>query len=103
LELEGLSHEDREFEIAKQVVRLAAATAANEAGAPPHVPPHVVAKAALEEAAKQFAPGLLGAPHGLQGNGHGFAAPEPHHDYLHGVAESGRWFRRGNKIIIVGA
>src|SRR5687768_4080357 len=59
LELEGLSYEDQEFEIAKQVVRLGGAAATNAAQAPPSVPPDKQAQAALTTAAQQFAPGLL--------------------------------------------
>lgn len=104
LELEGLSHEDREFEMAKQFIRLASTAAAIAAAAPPNVPPHVAARTALTEAAKHFAPGLVGRLHG------GGGAPPPARasfrdggEPLLGGATSGRWFRRGDKIILVGA
>jgi hypothetical protein len=93
LELEGVSHEDRELEVAKQVVRLVASTAANAADAPPHVPPHVVAQTALANAARHLTPGLLAAQDGGPGLRGGPAE---------GGASSGRWFRRGGKIILVG-
>jgi hypothetical protein len=102
LELEGLSMEDRELEVAKQVVRLAATATSNAAAAPPGEPPHAVANAAVREAARHLAPGLLrglGAPENGRGHdSYGFGrSPEG------GIAQSGRWFRRGNKIVIVGA
>lgn len=93
LELEGLSYEDQEFEIAKQVVRLGGAAATNAAQAPPSAPPEQTAQAALTTAAQQFAPGLLRPG----------TSPSPgqrrgrcHH------RNSGRWIRRGNGIILLG-
>lgn len=59
LELEGLSHEDREFEIARQVVRLGAASVRRAARAPRTAPPAVVARKAFTAAARTYAPGLV--------------------------------------------
>jgi hypothetical protein len=59
LEYEGLSPEDRDFERAKRYVRFAGHAAKKAALAPPQVHPDTVAKAAVEDAAKKFAPGLL--------------------------------------------
>ncbi len=59
LELEGLSPEDRDFELARRYVRFASHAAKKAAAAPPQVDPATVAKAAVVEAAKKFAPGLL--------------------------------------------
>src|SRR5262249_5853290 len=59
LELEGLSQEDAEFEVAKQVVRLASTAGAIASDAPPHVPPAEAAHTALVEAAKAHAPGIV--------------------------------------------
>jgi len=99
LELEGLSHEDQEFEVAKQVVRLAGAAAQNAAQAPASMPPQQAAQAALTAAAQQFAPGLLrsaasqtaGRPEG-RNNGRGCSHKA-----------TGRWVRRGKAIVILGA
>ncbi|HSY25300.1 MAG TPA: hypothetical protein VK841_24410 [Polyangiaceae bacterium] len=107
LELEGLSHEDRELEVAKHVVRLAAATAANAVGAPPHMPPQAVAQKALAEAARQLTSGLVAGPmehhphHHQQRHHHGQGAPMFGAE-AGGCAQSGRWYRRGNKIILIG-
>jgi hypothetical protein len=96
LELEGLSAEDREFEVAKQFVQLAGEAAQNAANAAAGAPPAEAAKTAIVDAARKFAPGLVpalskvgtGASSALaQGNG----------------AAQGRWFRRGNTIVLVGA
>jgi hypothetical protein len=86
LELEGLSPEDQEFEVARQFVRFAGAAAKNAAQAEPQVPPQAAARAALVAAARQHAPGLLrlGAP-SLPG----------------AKKRRGQWVRRGRNIIIV--
>lgn len=93
LELEGLSYEDQEFEIAKQVVRLGGAAASSAAQAPPSAPPMQTAQAALTSAAQQFAPGLLrpgASPSGTQ------QRRKCHH------RNAGRWVRRGQEIILLG-
>jgi hypothetical protein len=104
LELDGMSAEDQEFEIARRFVRLAAATARNAASAPASAEPGTVVRSALLQAARQHAPGLLGR---LRGGAAGSAAASP----LAAAAGrasvgsgriSGRWVRRGNKIIILG-
>jgi uncharacterized protein (DUF697 family) len=89
LELEGLSYEDQEFELAKGVVRLASAAASNAAQAAPSTPPQRVAQAALTEAAKTHAPGLL------RGTQAGSADKCQHQS-------NGRWIRKGNTITLVG-
>jgi hypothetical protein len=62
LEVEGLSREDRDFEMARRYVRFASHAAKRAAAAPPHIDPTTVAKAAVIEAAKKYAPGLLAPP-----------------------------------------
>jgi hypothetical protein len=96
LELEGLTSEDREFEVARSFVRFADAACRNAASAPPDAPPQAVAQAALTAAARQHAPGLLqvaqpATPPGGQGYGNGNGRPR-----------SGRWVRRGQVIVIEG-
>lgn len=87
LELEGMSGEDMDFEVARRYVRLAGAAAQNAAAAPPTMPPASIAKAAVVEAAKNHAPGLIAR------NG----------DSQTGLPRmTGRWVRRGNKIILYG-
>jgi uncharacterized protein (DUF697 family) len=84
LELEGLSQEDREFEAAKQVVRLATNASRTALAAPPGANPAQVAGAAVNKAVQKFAPGLTGALGAAGGRG------------------SGRWVRKGNRIILLG-
>jgi len=62
LELEGLSNEDREFEVARRVVRLASSATRHAATAPAHVPPMTVARRSVAMAARRHAPGLLSQP-----------------------------------------
>lgn len=94
LETEGLSNEEQEWEAAKSFVRLADRAAKNLSETSPAVPPPAAAKSAVVEAAKQHAPGLL-RDHRGGGNGAGRGACSH--------AQSGRWVRRGNTIVILGA
>lgn len=82
LETEGLSAEDREFEVARQFVRMAGDAVKNALEAPPNADPHAIAQAAVG-GATQGAPGFL--------EGRGPAA-----------SRSGRWIRRGGKIVLFG-
>jgi len=84
LELEGLSPEDREFESAKQYIRLGAEAVKQAAAAPQSADAREVADAAMTRAAQQFAPGLLPGT------------------ALASHAHSGRWVRRGRHIILHG-
>jgi hypothetical protein len=87
LELEGLSGEDREFEVARQLVRFAGAAAQGARQAPRNAPPIEIARAAAANAARTYAPGLLPR---LQGRS----------TYL--WPRSGRWVRRGRTIVLLG-
>jgi hypothetical protein len=89
LELEGLSAEDQEFEVARRYVRLAGEVAQQAAQAPQNIPPEQIAKQAMMTAAQQHAPGLLrqSAPPAA-GTGR--------------RARSGRWVREGRTIILLG-
>jgi uncharacterized protein (DUF697 family) len=99
LELEGMDREQAEFEVARKYVQLAASAARNAALAPPNVPPQRVAQQAVAAAAQRFAPGLLRT--GLPG-----ASPAPAGGGYYGATSarprSGRWVRRGRKIIVLG-
>jgi phage tail tape-measure protein len=87
MELEGMSAEDQEFEVARRVVRLAGEAAQQAAQTPPTVPPPDAAKAAVVAAAQQHAPGLLRQPSAA------------HYGRRH---HSGRWVRRGHTIVLYG-
>jgi hypothetical protein len=94
LELEGLSPEDREFEVARRYVRFAGEAVKNAALAPTSQDPRRAANAAAVTAAQMYAPGLLPAPPGLQP-----AAPTSSRLPM---GYPGRWIRRGNKIVLYG-
>lgn len=81
LELEGLSPEDKEFEVAKKFVRFAGDAAKNAMSTPITAGPRAVAKKAIVQAAQRHAPGLLC---------NGLGAPK----------HTGHWFRRGRNIIV---
>lgn len=84
LEVEGLSHEDQQFEVAKQFVRLAG-DAVKTAVASPNQPPTAAVRDGLVSAAQKFAPGLLSGAVGTAGG-----------------QTSGRWVRRGNRVVLFG-
>lgn len=58
LELEGLSPEDEEFEAARQLVRMASSAARRACLAPRNTDPDTVARQAVTEAVRAYAPGL---------------------------------------------
>lgn len=91
MELEGLSPEDQEFEVARRFVQLAGEAAKKAATASPAANPQTAARAALVTAAKKHAPGLL-RPNTA-------ANPEMTPG---GSGHSGRWIRRGRKIVLLG-
>lgn len=82
VDLEGMSPEDQEFELARRFVRLASSAAAQAANAPDGINPNAAAVAAVQRAASQLS--------GQQGS-------QPRR------RNSGRWLRRGNKIVLLGA
>lgn len=88
LELENAAPEDQEFEVAKHLVRMAGTAVQNAAQSPGAVNPQAAAKSAIVSAAQAHVPGLLQPPGGMNGSGR--------------RAQSGRWYRRGGKIVLTG-
>jgi uncharacterized protein (DUF697 family) len=92
LELEGLSPEDQEFEVARRFVRLSAEAAKQAANAPAGMPPRAAASKAMTIAAQKHAPGLLkksrNNTQGQQKNRQ--------------QKNRGTWQRRGNTIVLQG-
>lgn len=88
LELEGLSAEDRDFEVARQLVRYAGSAACHAAAAPRHTPPKAAARTAATRAARMYAPGLLPRLHGRS---------------TQSWPRGGRWIRRGRTIVLYGS
>jgi uncharacterized protein (DUF697 family) len=58
-ELEGLSNEDRELEVARRFVRFANQVLQRAAQAPARVPPRVAAQAVVRDTARDLIPGLV--------------------------------------------
>jgi hypothetical protein len=87
-ELESLSQEDREFELARALVRTAN-DATRVAMRSPQLPPRQVATTALITAARRHLPGLVPFLAGQTGAG--------------SHRSSGRWARHGNRIVLYGA
>lgn len=87
LEFEG----EGELETARNFVRMAAEAVKHATGAPPGTDPRLAARNAVATAARMHVPGLLkisGAPASLGQRG------------VRG--HSGRWIRRGSKIVLLG-
>lgn len=113
LELEGLSAEDREFEVARRIVRLGTTAARTALRAPAGASPASVARSAMTAAARRHAPGLLRRRRrrcacGGGGGSYGPAVGVPSTDVPGIVAPpsggggSGSWYRQGNTIVIQG-
>jgi hypothetical protein len=94
LELEGLSAEDREFEVARRYVSFAGEAVKNLALAPPGSDPQKAVNTAAALAAQTHAPGLL-QPRPQTGTQPPASSALP-------MGHSGRWLRRGNKIVLYG-
>jgi hypothetical protein len=94
-EYEGLAPEDQQYEVAKRMVRMAGDAVQNAAQAAPTADPRAVAKSAVVDAAQAHMPALLQEPQ--QG-----AEPLHHHHHHHHHPRTGRWYRRGHKILLVG-
>src|SRR5262245_5818842 len=89
--LGGGEGEELEFEGARQFVRIAADTARQAAAAAAAgADPRAAAQSAALAAARKFAPGLVGAAGGAMGVAAGQRAI------------SGRWVRRGHRIVLFG-
>jgi hypothetical protein len=91
LELEGLSQEDREFEVSRAFVRFANDAAQQAIASPPTVPPAQAALGAATAAAQRQLPGLLPLIQQLTPPGGPVAT----------TRQSGRWVRRGNRIVLM--
>jgi hypothetical protein len=89
-ELEGVDPEDQEFEMARRFVRLAGTAATRAAMAQPGANPQAAARAAVMAAARQHVPGLRRS------------AASPSSSAATISTQSGRWIRRGRRIVLLG-
>lgn len=100
LELEGLSTEDRDFEVARRFTRFATEAARQAALSPQAGSPQATAQQAVAAAAQKYAPGLLSimaTPGAQPGVFTGTLPLEPGR----GKARTGRWIRTGRNIILI--
>jgi hypothetical protein len=89
--LKEFDSEDREIEGARRLVRVVGGAARQAALTRPDVDPVAAARAATMAAARHHLPQLSQVSTSLQPTG------------LPGISHSGRWVRRGRKIILLGA
>jgi hypothetical protein len=95
MELEGLSPEDQEFEVARRFVRFGAEAAAQAADAEEGEAPERTVEQAVNRSAAQHAPGLMRRRRSQQRGGGSQNQPEGRGE------RSGRWIRRGRQIILL--
>jgi hypothetical protein len=99
LEFEGVDGEDQEFEGARRFVRMLGDATKKASSATPGFDPRAAAKAAITSAAKKHAPDFLS----LLGETGSIAKPGAlPSSMMGGSGQSGRWIRRGRKIILLG-
>jgi uncharacterized protein (DUF697 family) len=92
-EFEGLDPEDQEFEMAKRFVRVAGAAVKQAANAGSDADPQAAVKSAVVAAARRHVPNLSNVTrNGAAQSGAGAS----------GRRSSGRWIRRGRKIVLLG-
>jgi uncharacterized protein (DUF697 family) len=103
LELEGLSAEDREFELARAYVRFAG-NAARRAAQMPNMHPGRAAQSAVVQSARRFAPGLLNRRSRQYRPRYASYKSNTYNDYSEPTASqnNGTWFREGDQIILQG-
>lgn len=92
LEMGEMNQEDREYEMARRFVRFAGSTVRRASRFPSGMHPLSAARRAAAYSARLYLPDLLG-----DGPEEQAAAP-----CSCGGSRSGRWYRRGRKIILVG-
>lgn len=105
LEMEGMSAEDREFEMARAYVRFANNAARNASHLyrkNPRVAPRMVARTSVNNAARRYAPGLLLANSNNMYNAMPQYQQAQGDDYAATGRTGGRWERVGNSIRIYG-
>jgi hypothetical protein len=95
VDFESMDGEVMEMEVARNFVRLANAAATNAATAGPSADPNKAAKAALVQAAKTYAPGLVRTTTAGAGAGNSITPSVTRR------RNSGRWIRRGGRVVVL--
>lgn len=123
MEMEGLTHEDREFEVARQFVRFGSTALNKAARIGNRLPGPRAARTAITTAARTYAPGLIRHIGGCSTRRGRAYRPSASTVYTTGPAvgpapvassngtfvagqpagRGGRWFRRGRSIVLMGA
>ncbi len=102
IQTEGMSNEDREFEVARRYVRFATSATRNTArNAKKGMPPKAAAVKGIKQAAAKHAPGLL-SPAGTAGGGGASAGMGGSPFDGSPSGQSGTWTRQGSQIILSG-
>ncbi len=108
LELEGLSNEDREFEMARAYVRFAGDAVRRASRNPAYrYNPRMAVRSAVVGSARRYAPGFLRRrPRRWNRTGGGYQSTPSVQDYGNNGTNgsngggSGTWYREGNQIIL---
>jgi hypothetical protein len=101
VDLEGMDNEDQEFELARRFVRMASAATAKAAATSPDADPKAAAIRAIKAAAQQLGAGdreMDGEIPSRRAIGGVPGASGPRRR-----GRAGRWYRRGNAVVLVGA
>lgn len=98
VDFESMDGETQDLEVARRFVRFASAAANNAAASGATGNPTTVARAAVINAAKAYAPGLVRprGPRANDGRGNGGAVSSTK------GANAGRWIRRDGRIVLLG-
>lgn len=102
LELEGMSGEDQEFEVARQFVRFAGDAVKNATTAGPNTSPQAAARNAIVAAAQQYAPGLLRDTSSPKPTNGAASLNGGSSKQAQSGRRTGRWIRQGNRIVLYG-
>lgn len=97
LELEGLSTEQAEFEVARQFVRFASTATGEVASTPPGVPARTAVRTGVVNAARQHAPGLTSPTTAPAARRSQVTSPGTSRSP---IRQTGRWERRGRAIVV---
>lgn len=99
VDLEGMNPEDQEFELARRFVRMASTAATKAAATPADADPKAAAIRAIKAAIQHLEVGGTEADYEVP-----TATPTTGYRALAsgGRRRRGRWFRRGNSIVVVG-
>ena len=102
VDVEVMSDEDAQFEVARRYVRLTDAALRRAARMPGAGDPRQAARQALAAAARLHAPGLARALGAAAGTGVPGATRRRGRPGFPGTRSTGRWIRRGNHIVVFG-